>query len=165
MPINYVWDDFLPCTYSRTGSDWDLSSNGTWWVGGSKSSKQLNPGVYCLSGTTSGAIKLSDSGITGNVTFISTGKIEISGSDFTLTPYKHDVLMYAQSSSETAIKLSGSGGSWGGYIYAPNGQVEISGSSHFSLEGSIIANKVKLSGSNWSIASHVDNDGRARLLE
>ncbi|MFO7530840.1 MAG: hypothetical protein R6W93_00150, partial [Candidatus Limnocylindrales bacterium] len=48
-------------------------------------------------------------------------------------------------------KVSGSGGTWAGLIYAPNGTAEVSGSSNFNFTGGIIGERVKLNGSDATI--------------
>lgn len=91
----------------------------------------LPEGVYCAHGT----VKLSQSAVTGNnVTFVGlgpNGKVHVSGSDLILTPnatvppQAMRVLFYAESAADDAIKLSGSGNTWNGIIYAPNGYTDI----------------------------------------
>jgi hypothetical protein len=126
----------FPCTFSRNG-DWDLP-------GGA-----LAPGVYCQT-STSGTLKLGSTA-SGNVTFISRGKIDISASSSVLTPHTKNVLMYAGGSGDSVIKVAGSNMNWAGYVYAPNGQIEYSGSTNNTLSGSIIGNRVKLNGSSLTI--------------
>ncbi len=117
--------------------------------------------MYCATGK----ISLSGSDISGNVTFITDGKIDLSGSNFTMTPYSKNVLLFSTNNGDDAVKLAGSGGNWQGYQYAPNGSIELSGSGNQSIKGSIIANKVKFSGSDLSIIA--DGAGRriAHLIE
>jgi hypothetical protein len=126
----------FPCTFSRNG-DWDLP-------GGA-----LAPGVYCQT-STSGTLKLGSTA-SGNVTFISRGKIDISASSSNLTPHTKGVLLYAAASGDAVIKVAGSNMTWAGYVYAPNGQVEYSGSTNNTLSGSIIGDRVKLNGSSLTI--------------
>jgi hypothetical protein len=164
-PFTFAAASF-PCTYSRAGT-FDLSSDGVWWVGGTKASKQLRPGVYCATGG-GGIIKLSDSGITGTVTFVAGYQVEISGSNFTLNPYSQGVLAFAQGNLDTALKLSGSGGAWTGILYAPNGQVELSGSSNLTIVGGIVAGRVKIGGSDITIqagASQSSGPAQLQLVE
>ncbi len=47
--------------------------------------------------------------------------------------------------------MSGSGGNWEGYIFAPNGRAKIQGSSNLSISGSIVADRVTVSGSDFSL--------------
>jgi hypothetical protein len=126
----------FPCTFTQNG-DWDLP-------GGA-----LAPGVYCQT-STSGVLKLASTA-SGNVTFISRGKIDISASSSNLTPYTKGVLMYANQTGDAVIKVAGSNMNWAGYVYAPNGQIEYSGSTNNTLSGSIVGDRVKLNGSSLTI--------------
>jgi hypothetical protein len=165
LPVTYTTADF-PCTYPTAGprsGTWDLSVNGEWWVGGNASLKLLKPGVYCATGP-GGIIKLGYSGITGsNVTFVATEQVEISGSNFVLTPHTKGVLIYSQGTSDTAVKISASGGAWAGMIYAPRGTAEVSGSANMTLAGSIVADRVKLNGSNFTITAGSTSSGVTSL--
>jgi hypothetical protein len=154
-PVALARSDFT-CTFTAPGSGmWDLSSNGIWWVGGSKSSKTLKPGTYCSRSGSSDGIKLGDSDIVvegqGGVTFVGQAYIEISGSNFRLRPHEREVLFVSYGTSDVAIKLSGSGGTWEGIVYAPRGTAEVSGSSNLGISGGIVATRVKLNGSSYSI--------------
>jgi hypothetical protein len=165
-PIALTRADFT-CTYTAPSTGmWDLTSNGVWWVGGSKDSKTLRAGTYCSRGT-SGGIKLSDSDIViedivsgpGGVTFLAQAYIEVSGSNFQLRPHEHNVLFYSEGTSDVAIKVSGSGGTWEGYIYAPQGTAEVSGQGNWNYTGGIVAKRVKLNGSNSSINAYEADAG------
>ena len=165
-PVDKVYDDYCnpaPPEVSNlflapSSGDWDLSSDGPWWVGGSKDSKTLRSGVYCARGN-DGFIKLGDSEIViedvvsgnGGVTFVSKWMIDISGSDFDLHPHLFDVLFHAEGSEDPALKVAGSDGDWMGTMYAPNGTAEISGQQDINLAGGIVAKRVKLNGSNATI--------------
>ena len=158
-PIALARTDFTCDFIAPSTGLWDLSNNGAWWVGGTKLSKTLRAGTYCARGTTDGSIKLGDSDIriedvvagNGGVTFVAQYQIEISGSNFDLHPHEHGVLFAAYGNTETALKLAGSGGDWQGSMYAPNGTAEISGSSNLNIAGSIVGERVKISGSNFNI--------------
>ena len=154
-PVALVRSDFT-CTFTAPSSGmWDLASDGSWWVGGTKSSKTLRAGTYCSGTGSSDGIKLSDSDIRiedvasapGGVTFVGQAYIEISGSNFQLRPHEHDVLFVSYGTSDVAMKVAGSGGSWAGIIYAPQGTAEVSGSTNLTVSGSIVAKRVKLNGS------------------
>jgi Putative Flp pilus-assembly TadE/G-like len=166
LPATFTKSDFA-CTWSRTGS-FNLNDSGDWWVNGDKNSNRLRSGVYCV---TDGKLVISGSDTTsepGGVTFVAIGtssEVSISGSNFDLKPHTKNVLIYSEGTGADSAKLSGSGGSWEGIIYTPNGQTDISGSSNFSLRGSIIADTVKLSGSNWGITRFDYRQGRPRLVE
>jgi Flp pilus assembly protein TadG len=157
-PIALARTDFTCDFLAPSTGMWDLSNNGAWWVGGTKASKTLRPGTYCSRGT-SGSIKLGDSDIriedviagNGGVTFVAHVQVEISGSNFDLHPHEHGILFAAYGNSDTALKLSGSGGDWQGSMYSPNGTAEVSGSSNLNIAGSIVGERVKINGSNFNI--------------
>jgi hypothetical protein len=162
-PLGWLLTDWACDFYAPSTGTWDLASNGVWWVGGSKSSKTLRPGTYCARGS-SGTIKLGDSDIVisdivvdevyygpGGVTFVAPYKVEISGSNFQLKPHERDALFVSYGNTDVAIKVSGSGGTWAGLMYAPNGTAEVSGSSNFNFTGGIIGERVKLNGSDATI--------------
>jgi Flp pilus assembly protein TadG len=158
-PLNLTRADFTCDFLAPSSGMWDLASNGSWWVGGSKSSKTLRAGTYCSRSGSSDGIKLSDSDIViedivsgpGGVTFVGQAFVEVSGSNFQLHPHEHSVLFFSYGTSDVAMKVAGSGGSWEGYIYAPRGTAEVSGSSNLAISGAIISNRVKLNGSDMSI--------------
>jgi subtilisin family serine protease len=124
-PLAHLTPAHFPCTFSRSGS-WSLSGS-------------LAPGVYCATGT----IKVSGSRVSGDVTFVAP-RVELSGSNLNLTPNRLGVVAWATGSGD-AVKVSGSRTTFSGIVYAPNGQVELSGSG-LTL-GSIISSTMKLSGS------------------
>ncbi len=144
---NYTYSDFH-CTYTFNTSA-DLQSHPEVWVGDNPSSKQLKDGVYCSTQD----IQLSGQGISGNVTLVAADEVKISGSDFNLTAYYEDILAFSAASHGSAIDMSGSGGSWAGTILAPDGTVKFQGSDNLSVSGSIVADRVIISGSNFSITA------------
>lgn len=108
------------------------------------------------------------------VTFVAHGQISVQGSgDFTafepLTGTGTDpgLLMFSNyldpaaggpTCTGNAIQWSVSSGTWTGVIYAPNGAARQSSASNSSLNGSIIAYTVDLSGADFSI-TWLDNPG------
>ncbi len=144
---NYTYS-YFPCTYTFTASA-NLQSHNEVWVGNNPSSKQLKDGVYCSTQD----IQLSGQSITGNVTLVAADEVKISGSDFNLTPYYEDILAFSAASDGSAIDMSGSGGSWAGIILAPDGAVKLQGSDNLSVSGSIVGDRVIVSGSNFSLTS------------
>ena len=106
-------------------------------------------GVYC----STKKLSLSGSDVSGQVTFVSHDEVKVSGSNFDLTAYWSDVLFYSAGSVDPALNVSGSGGSWTGFIHAPNGLAEVQGSSNLTINGSIIADRIRLSGSDMTIDS------------
>jgi Flp pilus assembly protein TadG len=168
-PIDLARSDFT-CDWNASGSGmWDLSADGEWWVGGTKSSKTLRAGTYCSGTGSSDGIKLSDSDIIiedivsgpGGVTMVGQAYIEISGSNFQLHPHEHGVLFVSYGTSDVAVKVNGSSGAWAGKIYAPNGTAEVSGSSNLAISGGIVAKRVKLNGSGFTIDGSASEGGPA----
>lgn len=145
-PLDMAFSDF---SCDRTwSSDVNLGSESGIWI----DATTLEPGTYCSDGN----LQLSGSDITGEVTLVARGELQVSGSNFTLSPAPDDptgVLFFSEASSSSALDLSGSGGSWEGIIHAPNGTAKMQGSSNLSLTGSIIAGRVKVSGSNFSMTA------------
>jgi len=172
-------NNWAACTF-RVDGTFDLPGPGAWWEGGNESSKRLKPGLYC----SDGMIKLSGSDVVApGVTFAATGKVHISGSNFDLTAYRNpaatrpfpslpvfenpeEILIFSSDSGPGAADAAKpSGSTWRGLLYAPFGQVDISGSANFTVAGRIIASTVKLSGSNWGISYTGRGRGKPHLLE
>jgi cytoskeletal protein CcmA (bactofilin family) len=158
FPVDYVYSDF-PCTMTFT-SDTDLSSVPGAWL----SATQLRPGVYC----STRKLTLSGSDVTGNVTLVAQGTLNVSGSNFNLTPYWNDVLLFTASNDSSALDVSGSGGSFVGLMIAENGHAKIQGSSNLSIRGSVLANTIAVSGSAFTLSALLEADpstGRVALVE
>jgi hypothetical protein len=146
-PMDIQAADFI-CDFEPP--EGNLDQSGPWWEGGTSQSGRLLAGVYCAEGR----IKLATSGVTGVVTFIATGsnaELALSGSSFDLRPYDGNMLAYSEGSTGDALKISGSGGTWQGVLYSPNGEVSLSGSGGQSPAGMIIGDTVTISGSGWAM--------------
>jgi Flp pilus assembly protein TadG len=143
-PLQYTASTFAPCDFTQSGT---MELKNYYLTG-----KTLKPGVYCATGS-SALIKLDEGYVTGNVTLVSDNKVEISGSNFNLTAYHSTkVLIWANGTGADAVKIAGSDGTWNGIIMAPRGVVEFSGSSNSTVGGgSVLADRVKLAGSNLKI--------------
>ena len=107
-------------------------------------------------------IDIGDSDLSYNVTLVSEYEddgIKISGSNVDLHPYVDGLLAFStmdhssndDKCSKFSIAMSGSSNSWSGVVYAPDGMIEMSGSSNSTLTGSLIAYTVKLNGSDLRI--------------
>jgi Flp pilus assembly protein TadG len=171
-PFYFTWDDLDDyCTPELSrfdGSKLDItSSHPQYWTNDDPSTKELKSGVYCSTGD----LVLSDSQITGNVTFIALKKLEISGSEFDLTSYLGldgtELLAVSFSTdSSNCLNMSGSGGELWGAIFAPFCRIKVEGSSNQSLMGQVVADEVYLSGSGWQLTYDGGDSGRrARLIE
>ena len=170
-PVEYAYSDF-PCTREFT-EDTDLWSDSSIWLSRDDAAPVLAPGVYCSTQN----LTLSKQNTSGNVTLVAKGKLDVGGSDFNLTGYYRNVLLFSSAcatcnpSAEPAIQAGGSGGSWLGLINAPNGLAKISGgetsAGNRATFGSTVANRVDISGSNFEItATELDGEGfRLRLVE
>jgi len=163
-PLDYSYSDF-PCDYSYT-EDVDLSSKNELWLNDDPSTLTLKDAVICSTQD----LQLSVQGAKGNVTLVAGDEVKLSGSDMDLKGFWRDILAFSAASHDSAIDMSGSGGNWEGYIYAPNGRVKIQGQNALSVKGSIIADRVNVSGSNFSIDSTLlgaiwPGPGAARLIE
>ena len=158
MPLNYTYSDF-PCDMEFF-SDTDLTSVPAAWLNGDKDTGVLIDRVYC----STAKLTLSGSDITGNVTLAAQGEVNVAGSNFNLTGYWNDILLFTESNSSSALDVSGSGGQWQGILFAPNGLAKVQGSSNLSIAGSIIADQVQMSGSDWSLAALEESGGGAPSL-
>jgi hypothetical protein len=163
-PLDYSYSDF-PCDYSYT-EDVDLSSKNELWVNNDPSTLTLKDAVICSTKD----LQISVQGARGNVTLVAGDEIKLSGSNMDLKGLWHDVLAFSAASHDSTIDMSGSGGSWEGYIYSPDGRVKIQGQNDLSVKGSIVADRVSISGSDFSIDSTLlgtiwPGPGAARLIE
>ena len=129
----------------------------------------LQPGLYY----TTNKISLADSGITvaggGGVTFVTASNtLEVSGGVVNLTPFEPDLLLFSNYMKSSplsdsancdsgAISVSGSSSNWEGIIYAPRGSVKFNGSSNVTVNGSVVAHSVEVSGSTISFNSESDS--------
>lgn len=134
-PVTYTFDTtartikndmsglVAPCDFWWTGST--TLGDGAWWVGGTRASKQLEPGVYCATGD----IGLSTNGTQGNVTFVGGGKVASSAGNLNLTAYFDNLMFFSTGggATTTVVSFTGSGSIWQGIMYAPYGRVHITG--------------------------------------
>ena len=139
---------FAPCNFSYPNPI-NLKSRNEVWLDPAKT--QLVRGVYCFDRT----VTLIGDDITGDVTFVARGAISISGSDHNLTPYHPSgILLYSEESAgPSQINVSASGGTYAGILYAPNGDIDFTGQSNHTFEGSLVAENVKVSGTGLTIRS------------
>jgi hypothetical protein len=167
------------CNWTVSSGDMDLSSGSysatsdtgnRWWNNSGKT--QLRAGKYCAP---NGTIKLGDQHVRATdwadrsgVTFFAS-KVDISGSNANLHPYDRGVLIFATSDQPDAVKLSGSDGTLSGLIYAPNGTVEVSGSTNTTLTGGFVSYRIKFNGSSLNITGTIGagpgDEGIEQLIE
>ena len=177
-PVDYEMADYAPGgsmaaaaaalgQYYNAGNNkidmgW-LDSQGLW----NPATDTMASGLYY----TTDEIKLSASHLNGTVTLVSDGDtIDLSGSSHTLQPYDDTGLLaftdhiknpskdkdHPTNCNSAGIKFAGSSHDCAGIIYAPNSLIEMSGSSNTTVNGSIIGNTVKLSGSSLAITADSD---------
>ncbi|MEX1272086.1 MAG: hypothetical protein WEB55_06515, partial [Acidimicrobiia bacterium] len=153
---------------NATGNDIDnsyLTSNG--YATGSGGNVEITQsGIYYTDGDISLNNTTTAEGV--KVTFVTSGQISVNGSgDFTAyesiagTANDPGILMFSTylepaeggpTCTGNAIQWSVSSGTWTGVIYAPYGQARQSSASGASVNGSIFAYTVDLSGSEFDIS-------------
>jgi hypothetical protein len=119
--------------------------------------KTIAPGLYY----TSGNIDLSGNGYNASgATFVtSNGDIHFNGNNFSFSAWDPDgLLLFSNknqsscSAGQAVIKLNGNTHSWLGIMFAPRGPLDFSGTNIVaSLNGRLVAQTVKLSGSSQTI--------------
>jgi hypothetical protein len=153
-PITYSYADLCGSgsTYYHATGKWDLGTNGAWWVGGTKASLTLNPGVYCADSATAQITLAVQNVVATNVTLVSKGSIDMSGGNFKITPYVHNIAMAAfESGADKQIHISGPANGSSGTIYAPNGEIEFTGPSAGSYNGGLVGLYVTVTGVNFTL--------------
>lgn len=134
--------------------------------------KTIAPGLYY----TTGGMHLNGSGYNASgATFVNggNGDIHLNGNNLTFTPWDPDgLLLYSNkvqpscSSGNAVIKLDGNSHAWTGIMFAPNGPLDFSGTNIVSsLNGRLVANVVKLSGSSQTITRSDSYPGRSDGFE
>lgn len=120
-------------------------------------------GVYYTTSTDGMEISSVTGSLRRVVLVAPNGPIKLSISGKTLEPYEHDdlprdgILILSNMNKGTkkceeyTISISGGGNHWNGVLWAPLGQIEMSGSSSDSFDGSLVAWSVKLNGSDLTI--------------
>lgn len=143
-----TYASFAPCDFSYPNPV-NLKSRNEVWLDGPKT--QLVEGVYCFEKS----VTLIGDDISGDVTFVAKGAISISGSDHNLTAYHPSgILLYSEESTgPTQINVSASGGTYSGIIYAPNGDIDFTGQSNHTFQGSLVGQNVSVSGTGLTIQS------------
>jgi Flp pilus assembly protein TadG len=165
MPFSYTIATDFPnavCTFgttSGTGS-MDLGSSPSYWQsGGPAGPGTLVPGVYCA-GT--GGITMGTTNTTGNVTFVSTGRIQLNGTNATLTAYRNGLVAFSTFTGTCAlqsIQVGNSGWNITGSFFAPNGCV-MNNAGTYQQTGSTVANEISMSmGSGWQLRSTGSGSG------
>jgi len=161
-PVDFTLSDFAPGgsvaaaaqargEYAHCNCRMDLNwleDNG-WYDPGTDT---LKPGLYF----TTDSIAISANDLVGSAaTFVTAGRISLSGSSHRIEPYAYGLLLFSGESlsgtsrcSSPAIRISGSENIWSGLMYAPDGAIQISGASSSTLDGSLIGFSLSLNGSH-----------------
>lgn len=140
------------------GCECDIFLNPEWY---DDVNKVLDPGLYYTTEDIdlSDTLKIGADGM-GKVTFISRSTISLTASSVNLNHYMDGLLAFTDMEYSDpgdkcvkfVIKMEGSDSIWNGIINAPNGMIEMAGSTNNStLNGSLLGNTVKLNGSNLNI--------------
>jgi RHS repeat-associated protein len=110
----------------------------------------LRKGLYYIEGN----LNLSQGSLHGQVTFVATGTIIISGPGETWQPYTQCLLAFSTKTlpyNNSAINISGGSSQWSGVLFAPNGGVQISGSGNTITGGALMGLGVELTGSTLNL--------------
>ena len=152
-PIDYDFTD-VTCDYTLgPGTGGDLRAYPSFWTDAGL--ETLKDGVFCFE---TGKLVLSGGDVTGNVTFVAC-EIDIAGAGYSLDPYWEPdgigILVFALCDSDDAIVAAGSDGLWDGSLYAPIGQVKVSGSAGLTIGGTVIADRIEMSGSDVIVNGNI----------
>lgn len=179
-PAYFDYSDF-DCDFTIASSDpWEINPTDAPSLYADPATGLLNSGVYCH-----GDDIVVSQGASGSVTFVSREGVYFTGGPYDLTPYQHDVLIYAEKLStyapcpyqtgkecqgwdDTAVHISANSFTWEGIIFAPNGKIQFSASSVESPSGGLYGDTVKISSSAGSITGIWDDDaglGAVKLIE
>jgi Flp pilus assembly protein TadG len=158
-PFSYTIPGDFPVSKCSFGTNFSnatpLNANGIpgiWPLGQGPATGTLNSGIIC-SGSD---ILLNGSFITGTVTLVAYGTIELSGTDFNLTaaPGGDNLVAFSMSNSGStnnctspanAIQIGSSNWTINGSLYAPAGCISAGGGGGFNLNGSLIGYEVNTS--------------------
>ena len=164
-PVYYEYSDFGPCTFSSSGDLKITRFTDEYWLNDDFATGILKPGVFCAEED----ISINQSA-SGNVTFVSHRQISFSGGSFDLKAYQNDVVAFSawdpDGPSKNVIHFGTSSLEWEGLLFAPNGRVQISGSTAISGAGAVIAGTVKISSSQINITGlEFEGNGAPKLVE
>ena len=117
-------------------------------ISGSVQGSELPTGLYYA-----GEFDISASNLTATVTFVTPGKLKVSGSNqTTFNAYTQNLLFFSnlgtpnvEDTGVDAIDISGQGSTFNGITYAPRGEAELSGSQN-SFLCPVLGDRVKING-------------------
>lgn len=142
----------FPCT----GRFWD------WVKDNHLTGNKMDDGIYYAACD----IEIKDNenadNVTGNVTIVSTGSIQIHGDGQEWEPYTENLILFSNANEGCtgmgAVKFSGSNNSWNGIVFAPRGTIKMSASTNNSQAGCLVGLSVEVSGSTNSIICHIEKE-------
>jgi hypothetical protein len=115
----------------------------------------ITPGLYYATGN----ITINGNNLIGDgVTFVAEGHVDLVGPSHNFRYYIDDLLVFAGAELPSdgvacnthVIKQSHSGGVYSGYLYAPHGIINISGS-NVTINGGLIAYSIDITGENVTV--------------
>lgn len=107
--------------------------------------KPLVAGIYWVPC----GVKISGSDVAGRVTIIASGQVHVSGSGNEFTPFVDGLVFASMATGDRAIQLTGSDQVIHGTVFAPSGEVKVSGSGEV-LECGVYGATIRVSGSHNS---------------
>ena len=159
-PLSWTAASFT-CTYKVTSGVFDVT-NGSYY----QSAGVLKPGVYCSTG--GGGLQVNASNISGNVTFIADGPIQINGNSLNFTAYSNNVWLYSSYSPASmytnVMQVGNDSLTWTGDVFAPNGLIAANGTGD-NITGSIIGKYVQIGATNWTMNTGVGSSSAPYLSE
>jgi len=161
-PLSWTAASFT-CNFYPPGGN--ISVAGSWWQSGNwYSTGVLKPGVYCSTGGV--GLNISGSNISGNITLVSDGYVQINGNNTPITAYKSNVLAYTSytPSSGSAIQFGNDSLTWTGDIFAPNGLISANGTGD-NITGSIVGKYVQIGATNWTMNTGTSGSSVPYLTE
>jgi hypothetical protein len=108
---------------------------------------------YCT-----GDVHISANGLTAHVTIVAEGLIQFSSTDSNFEAYVDGLVLFAnyefpptQKCNQWVIKSTIQGGSFTGFVFAPNGCVDFAASGQHVTDGGIVAWCVDISGNEFTL--------------
>ncbi len=116
---------------------WDINPTGT----------EVATGLYYVPCD----VKITGSSLVASFTVVAEGTIQVSGSDQTLAqPFIDGLLLMTTASGDKVLKVSGARAAFSGFVYAPNGEIELAGADNRFFCGTV-GDTIDVSGSDLSI--------------
>lgn len=133
------------------------AGGGTWTLAGSTT---FSPGIYYAPC----AVAISGSSVTGDVTLVATGDVDVSGSGATFTPFVDGLSIASSAVDAAAVRIDGASAAIGGYLYAPAGAVVLAGAKD-QLACGAVAGSITLAGAGLTVGPGCEPFATAPLLD